>query len=249
VFIIQTQLNGTWSLLGKNKNMEVTYQSSNNSGWVDGGTTRDCVVSKPSGLSIGDLLILQFQQETNGLLPSFSGYNLLASQQQGTPGARMTNGVYVKIADSNDVAQSSFTFQADATSGAHCAALHRVSGGLSANIISSSGVTVNSASVSISGLTQETENNLLVFLVAGTDDPSTVSSYAIANSNPSWSEIFDISATLGDRHFMSAAHASRVPATATGNITCSVSESTSDTFVCLLSIRPSTGSFFNFIYN
>ena len=221
--------------------MAVAYASSNTSVYVNGGLSFDCVVTKPSGLAIGDLMILQFQQQSTLSVPSFSGWTLIdsGSYSFSTP-SLMNNGIFTKVADASDVAATNFTFTASSTSSTHIAALYRITGMGTNPIITTSGVVVDSTSPSITGLTQPTTDNLLLMLILGSNQGSGVSNYAIANSNPTWNEIYDISTTIGADNFMASAWAVRSPATATGNVSCSVADSGSDpdTNIFLICIQP-----------
>jgi len=232
--------------------MAVTYQSTNNSGWVDGSSTQNCVVTKPSGLALNDIMILLFSQEAvDGWGTTPSGWTQIATYSQGTVDEVMQNFVMYKIADSSDVAATNFTFVASASSTTHAAALYRISGGDISRSQVSTGNTDNQAYISVAGITPNEENSLFMFLNALSDQANTPNNHVIETGNTTWNIVTSITTTLGVDHGLEAAYGNRSQKTNTGLASSDGFPNGTDIWSCFLVIPPANPSrnFFNFIYN
>jgi hypothetical protein len=218
-----------------------TYQSVTTSAWA---FNADVVLNKPSGLAVGDLMMailaIQIGTDTSFTVPS--GWTSYATSSH--TGLKLT--FLTKLAESADVSASTFTFtkgNADSCVGA----LMRIN---NFGFIDQTAVTnKSSASVSLTGLTGVTPtkiNELLIMAVvgsAGSGTDPTYSSYAVATSNPTWTEIFDVShgsATAG----FACAVATRPEITATGNasITLDTYPTGGNYIVRLISLAPRVDS-------
>ena len=172
--------------------MAITYQSiqSNTAG---SGTT--CVVTKPTGLAVGDLMVASsFQTGSTGItLPT--GFT---STHSGSVGIRSYRTGY-KIADAADVAASNFTFTAGSALGTMTASLIRLSTSLSfptnpiiaASNLSSATSTANpSFSINInSGPTTA------FFVASYFTDLSVTSSAQTTSPTRTWTERYDFNTT------------------------------------------------------
>jgi hypothetical protein len=134
--------------------------------------------------------------------------------------------VFTKIADAGDVAASNFTFTSG-TSAAYFGVLLAMANVGSLDV-SNAGV-VASGSASSSGVTPNEQDFFLIAVAhkstATSNYSQTTDNYAIATSNPSWTELFDSNiVTAGaNRMGVSIAYATRPELTATGNATATVS--------------------------
>jgi hypothetical protein len=192
--------------------MAVAFQSSSTLVMAGRTTTDDMVFTKPTGLAVGDLMFVHIMVNTGVNVTAASGFTLLRS----TVGDLVMKG-YWKIADSSDVAASSFTFQLVSDSDC-CGIMYRISGADQTTPIGAEtgSTTTNTATPSLAGITPPANSLLLVaFTAFGTS--GTISSYAIATSNPSWTESLDTH--IAGEVWGSAYGGPRSAATATGNFT------------------------------
>lgn len=214
--------------------MTVAIASSNNSGWT---STTSTSVTKPTGLAVGDLMIGYVASNGNSV-----GYPSGFSELQtftNTVGSALSTFLCYKYADSSDVAASTFSFNINTpgTANNFCALL-RVTGGVS--IISlfekTSGTTTNTATPSLTGVTPNSRgNSLLLQFWHGGSNVNSISTYAIATSNPSWSELYDVAS---GGLCASMAYATRPEVTATGNFSCAGGDASSDWGAFLIAIPP-----------
>jgi hypothetical protein len=213
--------------------MAVAYQSVSSSGWSVGLTS---VVSKPSGLAVGDLMIGWCALAQPASVTPPSGFTSWDFQLDGA--SDVASYLSYKTADSSDVAASNFTFTSNnsVTQQAH---LIRISGQTIQPTIYKygEGSASNSATPSIAaGVTPDRANSLLLMFWSSSTATSGNSTYAIATSNPTWTEIVD-SDDGGTRH-MACAYATRPEVTATGNISVSGGGATTDWAGQLIAIAP-----------
>lgn len=207
-------------------------QSTNTTGWQ---TTSSTDVTKPTGLAVGDLMISACFCNTNaGAVPT--GFTSKADLLDGASSARLIIGY--KIADSSDVAATNFTFNIGIGVANFCS-ISRITGASSSAEAyqTNSGSTSNTSTPSI-GATVTPKNygdsTLLLQFWLGTTGVSGTSTYAIATSNPTWTENFD--STDGAGRNASMASATRSQVTATGNSSCAGGGVSSDWAVVLMSI-------------
>lgn len=186
------------------------------------GTTITC--NKPTGTASGDLLILQLTEvETSGNpLLTFtppSGWTLIRTDGTSLLTRSCQSAIYYLVAGSSE--PSSYTATISGGTGAFGASIARITGTTVGSSIPSAqnGQAVASyfASPSYSiSITPPDASSLLLFFVAFTQN-STVSSYNITTSNPTWTQQWNVTASPGANIGYAMASAVRVQTTATGN--------------------------------
>lgn len=208
--------------------MAIAHQSTNNSGWSTGTSS---VVTKPTGLAVGDLMIAFYfvQSISSQALPS--GFTTIDNTG--------TLLLGFKVATSGDVAATDFTFTNGSTR--QFASISRITGsaGIASLIAFNEGTQNNTATPSIAaGVTPpDTRANSLIMMFWNQDTNASVTgSYAIATSNPSWSEGFDV--VDGTTFTCAMAHAVRPQTTATGNVSAAGGDASTDWILQIIAIAP-----------
>ena len=231
--------------------MGVTYQSHQSNG---AGNATSIAVTKPTSLGVGDLMLAQFCWWANNsatiTLPS--GFTLIDRQSGGS--SKPNSVIAYKVADAGDVAASSFTFSHDGSRSWIGAAIIRVTGQHSSLLGNYAGSQGTGSAINVSSIKQVSRNSLLFFFTSLSNGNYTVSGYSIQNSNPSWTEIYDLnfSNIQGD---MSCAYATRLPALQTGICSATASGATTSNVGQIVEIKGEDvriappDKFFNFIYN
>lgn len=211
--------------------MAITVASSSTA-YSASGTS--LVITKPTGLAVGDLMLAQIRNDDGGsgiTLPS--GWTSLSST------FNPFNFVYThyKYADSGDVAASNFTWTA-ANSTIMAGGILRITGAspLIGSVVLAGGQS-NSATPSIAtGITPTRANSLIVqFWFYSQNTNNSLGGYAIATSNPTWTEQYDV-ANEADAG-MTCAWAVRPQTTSTGAWSCTGGTGTSDYNTFLVSIN------------
>lgn len=205
-------------------------ESTQTTTWATTGST--VVITKPVSLAVGDLMICRIVTSDALTISNFGGFTSIGSEVTGTPGA-YESFVGYKIADSSDVAASNFTITLSNTGSNKMGSISRISNPdtLASNYKYSDSSVANTISPSFAGVTptNHADSNLLLQFWTVEDGASggspTVGSYAIATSNPSWTEIYELSSTTGNDVTASMASATRPETTATGNFSCTFSAS------------------------
>lgn len=198
------------------------------------GSGTSLVITKPTGLAVGDLMLAQIRNDDGGsgiTLPS--GWSTLSST------FNPFNFVYVhyKYADSGDVAASNFTWTL-ANSTISAGGILRITGAspLIGSAVLAGGIS-NTATPSIAtGVTPTRADSLLVqFWFYQSNANDSLGGYAIATSNPSWTEAYDVAmeADAG----MTCAWAVRPQTTSTGAWSCTGGTGTSDYNSFLISVN------------
>lgn len=215
--------------------MAVTFVAQSNSGYA---SVNDVVVTKPSGLAENDLMIFHLVTNGNNVTPAnLSGWTYVGfSAAAGS--ARVSYCAY-KFATSGDVAASDFTWS-DIDAGSVGAfggiSVFRGVSQSATLFVQTSNRTTNTGSPSLTGITPSSRgDNLLVQLWNAGSNVSSIASYAIATSNPSWSEAYDVD---GGNLVHSCAYAVRPQTTATGNFSCAGGDGTTDWNAWFLSFGP-----------
>ena len=180
--------------------------------------------AKPSGTQAGDLLVAQIV--VNGSAGDSTNISTLSgwTQIQKTIDANTPcMGTYYKVAGASE--PSDYTWTITNPSNTSLINITRIIGAsTTAPLITSSAQFNNTASTTATGatITPTTANSLLLFYV-GTR--AAVSAYAIATSNPTWTEQFDTSPIGGAGGIMGAlATATRPETTATGAATATIAD-------------------------
>lgn len=191
--------------------MAITYQSiqSNTS------TTTSVVVTKPTGLAVGDLMIAigatrRTTGGTNVVLPTgFTEY-----QSLNTGSMQIRHSVGFKIADSSDVAASNFTFTCGSTPNLFYGHLIRLSTNLSfpTNPIISGQIASDSAVTTNPTFTINVPSGPAGTFIIGSyfreDSTSGVSNYTTAPVNQTWTERYDNNSVMLSNAIATATNAS-----------------------------------------
>lgn len=207
-----------------------TYQSVQSATVDNSGTL---VITKPASLAVGDLMLAGVWADRDGgssaSITTPSGWTVQESVNPGGTGNALL-GVYTKIADSGDVAASNFTFEGTGSTGQMHLIGHILRftdfGGIAGEASGSTGSTITS--YSFSGFTPNPErtNTTYVIFSAQSDagSPATTTTYAIATSNPTWTERAEGTVNGSTRgSSLGVATATRDEVTATGNVTLTFS--------------------------
>lgn len=204
-------------------------------------TSGNITVTKPSGLIVGDLMVLQVSLIAVGSASTttftktdwkgFDDTSTFTIKKSTIPGGAVIIGAY-KIADSADVAAIDFTFTGSGSSESGsglAASLLRIDGHEASAPISAfnTGSVDNSESPSFATGITPSESALHLMMntsryTVGGGSITALSGYAITTSNPSWTEEYEaLSAASG----MSLASATRPQTTSTGAWSYSVAVS------------------------
>lgn len=179
-------------------------------------TTKTVVVTKPTGVSVGDLLLIIAPSNGGGSLSS-PGFSAAYSATYDAPGGISDTTVHVlyKIADSADVSASNYSVTYVDAVGA-IAAMLRISGWVSGNPVyqSSYAGTYSSAngSVSSTGLTLARDTQQIALMIGASYDGSNSDYYknesnrtiTSSDSNPSWTEICNLGPVTNNVNGVSA---------------------------------------------
>lgn len=209
-------------------------------------------LTHPSGLAAGDLMIavILAVDADNGVTPDIhleappSGWTYLTN----TSGSLGQIIAYSKVATSGDVSAGStvFSLGIGGTDDLWAAgSIFRITGqGGEASIQYNAGTSSGTSPSFAITVTPSFADSLLLLLVGQLNNASTsTSAYAIATDNPSWSEQFDVYGDssgytgVGRDATIAAASAVRSQVTATGNSTCTFSQ-TGNSLAILLVIPP-----------
>ncbi len=208
-----------------------------------GGNTIQVVLTKPSGLAVGDLMVAQYLDDGGYAVATSSGFTQIISTQNATNGNRST--LYYKIATSGDAAASSFTFSAGTTTGTGTVvggAMVRITGASSSLPIwasSGDGSINNTAAPSFNNtITPAVANSMLLLFASAQQNGNNISGYAIVTSNPTWTEQWDFTNNPGTSYSSSMAYAVRSQTTATGNSSITGGAASSDWVGQLVAIAP-----------
>jgi len=172
--------------------MAVTLASSSTTNNL-GAATASLVLTKPTGLAVGDIILALFGVNTSTAVTKPSGWATHASDTTIAGGA---SAIYLdyKIADSSDVAASDFTWSF--TSSVNSGVIMRVTGGMTDHTkwksAASSGT--NTLTPSLTGVTPTTAyGNLLIEGLFVQNAGTTLSGWAIATNDPGgWTELQDV---------------------------------------------------------
>ena len=208
--------------------MSALYQSISTGTASNGGSgaVTDVIVAKPSGLAIGDLMVA-FIDGAGGSSTTYScsGWTADSSYTLVSTGLGVSATILYKTADSGDVAASTFTFTAALGQAVLVGAIMRITQGNTVTPIFAIAGDVNNASntPSYSNAIVPEANDLLIMYVAGYGFTST-SGYAIATSNPTWTERVDLTENTSNAGLVNIAiaTATRSQSTNTGNASVSL---------------------------
>jgi len=197
--------------------MAIALASSQSNGSTAGTTI---TVAKPTSTASGDLLIAHLVvQSATASWTGLDGFTSIAEVQ----GSGMASRICYKVADGTEPDPFTFTVSAAGSGLAKLATVSRITGARrnTSLVISANSGQANASSTTVTATTvTPVEANSLLMFFACNGDSKTHSGYAIATSNPSWTEI--IEGTQSTLSFASA-YALRPEITATGSGTASLS--------------------------
>lgn len=206
---------------------------------VSGGSTTSFNMTKPSGVVAGDLLFIMATARANTSISAPSGWTEVFDS---AVSSSYTTALYWKIATSTEV--SAANFQIDfANSGEYRGTCWYYTG---QTFVTPSFTTVQTrtsgTSISSTGLTPPGPNSTLVIATAFSRPSDatavSVSNYAVATSNPSWTERQDVYDTNSSQRMGHAvADAVRPETTATGNYSFDYSSSVGRAWDILIAIQ------------
>ena len=228
--------------------MAITLESAQT---ADASTNTDITITKPVDLAVGDLMVAHICTYNNDsatlTMDIPSGWTAIVDNQGVVVGiVNMNYRAFYKIASAADAAAENFTFTssggtADRISGA----IMRITGYAPGTPLATAatGSQNDSATPSIAGaaVTPTFANSLILQMwCANTGGVGPFDTYAIATSNPSWTEAYDDlnDSTLG----YACGYAVRPEITATGAVSCANGgDATTESGVITAVISPSYG--------
>lgn len=207
-------------------------ESTQTSAWSSGSSV---TVAKPTGLNVGNLMIFRICVDYIISISNWNGFTPIGDAYVESSGSGdIQSFIGYKIADSSDVSATDFTVTLSSSVN-KMGSISRISNPdtLASNYVYTEGIATNTISPSFTGLTPTNHNDdtlLLMFFagVNGSAGAPAISSYGIATSNPSWTEVYELSSTTGNDVTASMASATRPETTATGNFTATWSDGTTD---------------------
>ncbi len=211
-------------------------------GQSTGADSTSCVIVKPVGLAVGDLMIAQVVGSGATPLGTFTASANWTSIRQDTKVVSffdVASALFWKIADAADVAAANFTFTATGCYSNRGAITAWYGHNPTTPINASSGQgNAPSATVTAPTITPSMANCLILMFCA-VDWTTTQSAYAIANDNPaSWTERYDLLHSSPFSVALSVGTATRPETTATGLGTATVSSSLWSNVGQLVAIMP-----------
>ena len=203
-----------------------TYQSVSSVAISDVG---HCIIPKPSGLAVGDLMKAGVYADLNSTSVTITPPAGWTEQETvagpaSSPISRLS--VFTKTAEAADVAASNFTFTVSSPGSTR-------TGGIMLRISSPGIVNAGESSVyenlnagtkSFTGFTPSRANCLLVFFgargVGSTQPEFDITGVSIATSNPTWTKRAEVDLDIANQtHAMACYTATRPESTATGDVT------------------------------
>ncbi len=205
-------------------------------GQSPGANSATCVIVKPVGLTVGDLMIAQVVGMSAGAQTHATPAGWTKIRQDGTN--QPASSLFWKIADGVDVAAADFTFTVTGATSSRGAIVAFYNTNPSAPINANNGqLNASTLTVTSPGITPSEANcMLLLFCAYGNDD--TFSGYAIATDNPSWTERYDLPSNLTFDLGLAVATAPRPETSATGNGTATATPFTANNTGQLIAIAP-----------
>ena len=168
-------------------------------GYSPGAYSLSCVITKPSGLAVGDFMIAlmelsggSFYEPPNGTIPT--GFTRLYELGQSSG----TTLLDYKIADADDVAASDFTWSRKSSYGSayNIGCIAAFTGVNNTTPIDKHNYnkSFDTSSLTTTGITPTNANSMIVLMggVCSNTAVATFSNYDIATSDPSWSEAADV---------------------------------------------------------
>lgn len=179
------------------------------------GSGTNLVITKPTGLAVGDLLLCVMSGTRNGGLNAntASGWTLADSEA----GTDAVTRIQYKVADASDVSASDFTFTFTLSATLSGGSLMRITGAPAASQVDLTASQNFSGSattaISFSGTYAVTYDGSLIILGfsgvnQGTDGAGSIGTYTTSDGSLSFTELYDYSTTDGtDDPIIGAAYA------------------------------------------
>ena len=210
-----------------------------------GANGTSCVIVKPVGLTVGDLMFAQVVgAENGGNLGTFTDpvdWTTIRQDNASPSYSRYGTALFWKIADSGDVSASNFTFVATGadSNGGAITAFTAGTFDSTTPINANSGQYATFSDTATAPTITPSVADCMILLACHCGDNLAFSGYAIATSNPaSWSEAYDIPLNLVGDIGLAMGYAIRAETTATGNGTATVNKTTTYIFGQLVAIAP-----------
>lgn len=186
--------------------------------------TSNKTIPAPSGLQVGDLLLIRIWIAENKNITITNGATSI--RRDANP-ADVYSQLYWHIATATEVSSGiPYTLSGGAI---NAGMAYRITGADSTNPISGSSTdnTISSAATVVftMGLTPTYASSAYFIFTTSSDMTGNLSNYTIATSNPTWTEDYDVNNQGAKVVGASCARAIRPETTATGNITISNSSS------------------------
>jgi hypothetical protein len=209
-----------------------TYESVGSVGINNNVTS--IAVPKPAGLAVGDYMLAGIYFQCVGItgINAPAGWATVTTETRGTSSNEKYLVTFSKIATSDDVAASTFSFSraGGVSSGPAGGHIVRVSnfGVQAGSVDGNDSVSSGQTSKTISSFTPTRANSLLLAFIglgAGvTEDEYSITSVALATNNPTWTKRAEVRLDVtSNTHAFAVFSATRPEATATGTITSTFS--------------------------
>jgi len=189
-----------------------------------GASSTSCVIVKPVGLSVGDLMIAHVTSSTSfGTPGAISAPDESWTEIRQDASLKLRGALFWKIADSDDTSATDFTFTPPNSS--NIGAISAWTGHDAATPINANNGQYNANNITVTAPTiTPSVASCMILMIVSCASARTTSGYAVATSNPvSWGEAYDIGTTLGADTAAALGYAIRVETTATGNGTATLS--------------------------
>ena len=181
-------------------------------------STSTVVVTKPSGLAVGDLMVAQI---VGSSLSTPSGWTLIRSDNIASD---PYSTLFYKFADSTDTAASNFSFALSGSSSA-AGGILRIDGVSQGRPIWADAGSTNQTDTDspsfANTITPSIASSIIIIFgsTSQADTGNTVATYALATSSPTFTEAWDTNNSNGTNvsKIMCCAYGTRTQTTATGN--------------------------------
>lgn len=181
--------------------MAATIESTSTAVWTTGASL---TITKPSGLSVGDLMVAAIGGVAEGNTTP-SGWTKDASKAQG---GNVETSVFSKIANSTDVAASNFTFTS--TSNFLSGIIYRISDATQPDIVNATYGVDDTDTASWTGSINPLRDDCVMIMALAMQNVSSstaLDTTTISGTNPTWSTDADDYTSAGSDQFFGCASA------------------------------------------
>lgn len=221
--------------------MAFQVQNTSVAGW--GGSNTTFTITKNTSLAVGDTMVAHIVcivDNSGDVINTPTNWTKIGSEVKlNTSGSTYLHQcLFWKIATAGDVAASNFTFTFTVSATFFNGAIYRISdaNGVTPIDVEASGSQADSATFDKPGVTPTYADSIYLILASKTNgDDAAIGTYAIATSNPSWTEDYDSNTAT---RAIAGASASRSAATATGNFSFVMNGAACDSIGQLVVIKP-----------